>query len=459
MIGNSCDGYTNNTPSSVTYLINDNPITSNGTLTSWCINMHSVSVNGSTGKLKIFRNDGTTITFISESDLETINSGLNTFTCNIPVIAGDYIGIYVSNANSFYSSSNFSGYSASYYKSGDVITTMPIHNNWYTSQSKISCGATIVDTPIATHYIEYNFSNLPSSFNDIISNNILVISDKISSLIDVSLSSGVTYIKSTFVDSKFRIYIFVPSTLYNLGIQTLDIWQTLRGIGELILGTIIFSIGILAYAGVVTIPLGTWIAAVGVGIAGVGIYDITTSLSESSTKKITPVDKVKIVKDFIDNYIMKNCNEAYPTCAITTPTCDTGSMRAYLSCVNNAYITGCQYAKTVEGLDPSQFCDPLKIKRTEIDTCLANNTCTPTEAKKNSNDNIVVPAITNITNVINTISCPGQTWDAISQKCVDLQSDCWIPFCLISNKTVKTIAYIGGGLVIGYIGYKLLVKK
>ncbi len=41
--------------------------------------------------------------------------------------------------------------------------------------------------------------------------------------------------------------------------------------------------------------------------------------------------------------------------------------------------------------------------------------------------------------------------------------DCWIPLplggCLLSAKTGKTIAYIGGGLALGYIGYKLLIKK
>ena len=86
--------YTNT--ASNTYLNPYNTIDANGTLTGWCFRTLNYFYPG-LAKLKIFRINGSNYDYIGESPLvefkapETIYTGF----CNISVLAGDLVGVYV----------------------------------------------------------------------------------------------------------------------------------------------------------------------------------------------------------------------------------------------------------------------------------------------------------------------------------------------------------------------------
>ena len=71
-----------------------NTITANGTLTHWCFK--AGGANGSSSvKLKVFRDNGTNYDFVGESSSITpTSSGIWEGYCDIPVQAGDFIGLY-----------------------------------------------------------------------------------------------------------------------------------------------------------------------------------------------------------------------------------------------------------------------------------------------------------------------------------------------------------------------------
>ncbi len=81
-----------------TFFDKNSPIDSNGTINRFCVYINNF--NGSpTGKIKIFRQNGSNIDFIGESASQTITgNGVNTFDISsISVNAGDYVGYYTSN--------------------------------------------------------------------------------------------------------------------------------------------------------------------------------------------------------------------------------------------------------------------------------------------------------------------------------------------------------------------------
>jgi hypothetical protein len=92
MVGNSCISRANTEWDNRTYLLEDSSANANGTLTSWCI---YVTTGGRTAKLKVFRSNGANWDYIGESSPVVLSNGLNTNYCNIPVLSGDYIGVYL----------------------------------------------------------------------------------------------------------------------------------------------------------------------------------------------------------------------------------------------------------------------------------------------------------------------------------------------------------------------------
>ncbi|KCZ71578.1 hypothetical protein ANME2D_02313 [Candidatus Methanoperedens nitroreducens] len=90
-IDSGSGGYTNMTTS----IFARTPISGDGAIKTWCV--HVGPFGGGKAKLKIFRIVGSTMKFVGESALKSLNSGLNTFTNDvyIPVDLGDYIGVYV----------------------------------------------------------------------------------------------------------------------------------------------------------------------------------------------------------------------------------------------------------------------------------------------------------------------------------------------------------------------------
>ena len=331
-----------------------------------------------------------------------------------------------------------------------------------------TCVPDILKTPntcsLATHYIEYDFSHLSTEFNNWLINNITTVSNRIFSFISSVLPSNISYINSTFTNTKFRIYIQVTGLLsyptYNFNIQTLDIWQTLTGIAKIIAGTLTFVVGLLIDATVLGLPLGVIISALGVSIVTWGIYDIATSTSSTeSISKPSPADEVKAVKEYIETYLSPDCDALWTGCAATPPTCDAGTMRAYLGCVGPSRWAQCQHAKAKAGL-PLTDCDVYKTEIQTVDTGLADGTLTPEQAKNIIINNVINPVKADVETIITNIECPGQTYDRTLKECVDV---CWIqnPFggCLLSAKTGTTLLYITAGLTVGYIGYKIFVKK
>lgn len=123
-----------------------------GRITSWCI--YKENAGTGTLKLKIFRDDGTNFVFVGESSSETISQGLNTFSANISVVAGDLIALYHSGFNI---DSNF-GSTEVWHKSGD-ITSNSVKSGWTYGfgYGTDSFGATI--TANVDVYVDINKAN------------------------------------------------------------------------------------------------------------------------------------------------------------------------------------------------------------------------------------------------------------------------------------------------------------
>lgn len=81
-----------------TFFDKNSPINVDGTINRFCCFIFSFT-GSPTCKIKIFRQNGTNIDFIGESTSQTlIGNGVNTFDISsISVLAGDYVGYYISN--------------------------------------------------------------------------------------------------------------------------------------------------------------------------------------------------------------------------------------------------------------------------------------------------------------------------------------------------------------------------
>jgi len=121
--GISCStSYTGTLVSGYTALNPYNTIDVNGTLNGWCFKSGNSGTSG-TAKLKIFRINGANYDFIGESSeifFDTYNT-IYTGNCNIAVLAGDLVGVYLT-AGALALVAVDPAQQAKYY-SGDVTTT------------------------------------------------------------------------------------------------------------------------------------------------------------------------------------------------------------------------------------------------------------------------------------------------------------------------------------------------
>jgi hypothetical protein len=316
----------------------------------------------------------------------------------------------------------------------------------------------------ATQYIEYDFSFLPQSFLDLLAPNIVDLSDWLGT--HLPIPGNIQWMGASYSGGKFRIYVKYtlpqPSAMIGMDLPAMAL-STFAG---MIAGLIVFAIAqrLTTVLSVVN-PLVPTIIGAALGIIawatlGYTIYEFSTGTStpgvEPSQK---PEDKLKAVQDYIDNYQTPFCNQSYPGCAANPPTCNNETMRAYLACTE--VVSKCRYAAAIKN-DPLAECDPINQNYLNRDTGLANGTITPAEAKAGAEaDKSTVNNYYN--NVINYVTCgSGQTYDPTTQKCVAGAEDCWIPGlaggCILTAKTGKTIALIGG-VIIGGILIISLVKK
>ena len=307
----------------------------------------------------------------------------------------------------------------------------------------------------STHYIEYDLSAFPTDFLNLISGNIVYISNNIGGYIP--LGTNILYEETVYDNGQKKLKMYFKYTptlsLYNLlnnKIETLVTLTDMVTVAAYVTGIIIL---------VITIILGVfsswiWIPILGIALGIALLYyklvEIQNNGITNGSGPTTPEQQIKTVQDFVDNYLTPDCDASYPTCAANPPTCDANIMRAYLSCVNNARLAQCQHAKAIAGL-PVTNCDTINIERANEDTCLANGTCTPSDAKNRSTTYIVNPVKEIVTNTIQIVTCPsGYAYNKDTQKCVKI---CNFPFI---GQCLDTPIYIGSALIIGYVAYKLI---
>lgn len=133
--GNACTDRASFIGSSDTYFDTTNPITEDGLLTSVCVYMNTTAT---TGKVKVFRLNGSNYVFVGESSSQALVVGSNTFSgLNISVLSGDYIGIY----NDGYIEVDTSVGSMKSY-GGNDITTDTATSSWQTYTNTMSILAT-----------------------------------------------------------------------------------------------------------------------------------------------------------------------------------------------------------------------------------------------------------------------------------------------------------------------------
>ena len=124
----------NMTTNGITVIDPFQTITAAGVINAFSYLAANVGVR--TGKLKIYRDDGTNYNFIGESELFEFTGSIGGIRydynkCNVTVQSGDIIGIYINNG---YVSGNNIGSNYIVYKSGDIITD-ELKSAWTTSGS------------------------------------------------------------------------------------------------------------------------------------------------------------------------------------------------------------------------------------------------------------------------------------------------------------------------------------
>lgn len=140
LVGKSCidEEDSTNYTGVYTYILNHQiPLT--GIIHTWCV--YKTTAGSVSMKMKIFRNDGTNWNYISQSSLETVVQGLNSFSTNISVQINDYIAFYISADCPIDSESSQLTH---WYKSGDITSNSLISSwvlNWlYTLSFSVSLG-------------------------------------------------------------------------------------------------------------------------------------------------------------------------------------------------------------------------------------------------------------------------------------------------------------------------------
>jgi len=301
----------------------------------------------------------------------------------------------------------------------------------------------------ATHYIEYDFTGLPQDFRDFVFDNITYIANALGGYLP--LPENIQYVSSDYANGKFRIYVIYTPPLSGI---------TLENFAVFVASILIFIIAGRISAGFLTITI--ILSVIGVVLLSWTIYDIAKSESTSGTQsEPSALDKIKIIEDYINNYHTKSCNELYPDCATEPPTCDAGTMRAYLGCIGGMKLAQYDHATSISGQYDQNKHDEIANKIKDTDQCLANGTCTPNDAK-NALNKITSDVNTAVENAENKVTCG--TDEFFNEETKQCEPVCWIhkPLvggCLLTAKTGKLIL-LGVALAgMTYIAYKLSQRK
>ncbi len=484
-IGGSCT----TTTAPVSFIENQTYITPytfllNGTVISTCFRVRKLG--GATAPnghitLIILRQNGNNWDYVGESPSIEVTTAETVITnCNIIVQTGDRIGWYsdsnclvdimsTNGSHDYFSTTgkqtgtNFSLPNSSYYSFGDagvvvtfddIITHLECVGGICTrvigagTDTCTIIGSTIDCVPPlnATHSIDYNFSGLPQEFLNYVSTYINDISINLNYYILPYFYPDISYIETKYQNGRFKIYIkYTPV----LGMNTLiDIPQAIADLAYLIAGIILFLIGAIL---VVVIPgygiiIGPIVAVFGTFVAQWSITNLTTNINSTSTRgDLSAPDKILLANEY-SNILKAKCLELQPGC--DTGNCTSTQMIAYNTCLGANELTITTFTGTVNKNFDQSLYDTLKGEINSDNDCLTLGTCTPQDVK----DRIIIRENNTITYVNNQLN----------KAIVDENNKCLIPIgsvCLLTKQTATTLMYIGGGLLIGYIGYKIFVKK
>lgn len=329
----------------------------------------------------------------------------------------------------------------------------------------------------STDYIEYDFSFLPKSFLDLVSQNVTKISNGIGAYLPSP--SNVQYKGSTFNNGKFRVYVsytqpvsLALSDAYGLPDKIFELSPNIVSLIELSLDTYARIVsGLIVFLTcqqllVEVVGLGTIasivIGAIGAVVIDFGIHNISLDTTTKGTiTTITPVQNLTNVDIFIRTYGIPSCTMVYPGCVTVPPTCDAMTMRLYNSCMIPNDLGQCLHTDAVTKNTLS--CDTILQDIRDIDAGLANGTMTPAQAQA-AIANRRTAVATKVAQAIAQTKCdPGVTvYNPDTKSCVKVE-DCTIrnPFggCILSKSTASDIATIGILLVGGYVAYKLISSR
>jgi len=450
-------------------------ITSDGIITSVCFRVRWTGyVTDPKGhvSLIILRPNGSNWDYVGESpSIEVTNSGGETVTtdCNINVKNGDIIGWYSDNycgVDVLSVIGHYTYYETEGKQTGTNFSLPNIHSDY----GDVGVVVTFNDVVDYTHIIDYDFSFLPQSFLDLIASNIVDLSNWLGT--HLPIPSNIQWKGATYSGGRFRIYVIYTPPLQSPAVMSLEQFPSLISLPTMALSTfagLIAGLVVFAVAQRLTSVLGplySMIIGAALGIVGgltlsYTIYEFSSGTSTPGTAPSqTSVDKSKNIDEYIKEYVKPFCDQQYPGCATVPATCDGPTYRVYVACVQQ--VAQCQYDAALKG-DPVTTCDPRVQEYTTIDTGLADGTMTVAEAQqRTTTNNTTINEYHN--DVVKTMTCPsGQTYDPTTQKCVQTAGDCWIAgftpgSCILTAKTGKTIAIIGGMVIGGYIIFSLIKK-
>lgn len=321
---------------------------------------------------------------------------------------------------------------------------------------------------IATDYIEYNFSFLPTSFLNLVSSSMTNISDGLGEYLP--FPSNIQYIRSEYTNRKFRIYvIYTPPTLsglsefYNSPNRISDLSSNLSiislvelsldSLSRLLSALIIFAtcqillseaLGFGTVASVI-------IAAIGAVAVDWIIYNVDLSSSTPGNTNIPPDQQIQAIREFA-NTTRARCKSLHPGCDSTPPTCDAINMKSYNKCIGaldiEQYINDEKQAGT---LDQTKV-DELISRVTDTDACLTAGTCTVEQAKTDIDDRSNDVNINSQDKQQQATCASGFTYDSSTKECVE---QCAIrnPFggCILSKGGAQGLLMLGGLVIVGYV--------
>jgi hypothetical protein len=319
----------------------------------------------------------------------------------------------------------------------------------------------------ATHVFEYNLNYLPLSFLNLIGPNIVTISDALGNYL--IMPTGVQYLGSTYSNGIFQVYVKQTMVLASIP-------QTIVNLAGIIGGIIIFILG-----AIIVVVLGTPAAIIiGAVVAAFGalalVFSITDLLAGSKSTGQAPGLTNKQLTDAGAQFmteLMDGC--VTKTCIDPTLTQDQKAL-CVKNCVDNGMTNWKDYQKN---LFPNADHSPLDTGANDVQQCYntyisSGKTATDFQTYltciKLKRDTAVQGDNANILkkydpNAPAGAPCAvGFKLDPTTNICVAVE-DCWIPSpvptggCILSASTGKTIALVGGLLIVGYIGYGIIKKR